>query len=136
MLYFPCLKIGDISDISIGLKDTMADEALVRPDNLPHIIYREKRMSGVIMHHSVPFKTMTPQSFAHYGTGRVGYIKSIQVKDIPSLFPSVEPLPHLNEHDNLFALIGADGTPLMLSDNQDVLKMSAVEQHLTPQQLQ
>lgn len=58
---------------------------------------------------------MSELEFAKLGDGHVAYIKSMTSEEARRLFPSVEGLPH---GINLFALHGADGTPLALTDTR------------------
>jgi hypothetical protein len=70
---------------------------------------------------------LTPQEFAHLGDGSVAYVRTINSEDVARLFPQAPPLrPGLK----LFALLGADGSPIMLTDSKDVALANAWEQQL------
>jgi len=71
--------------------------------------------------------TLTPQEFAHLGDGSVAYVKTIKSEDAQRLFPQAPPIrPGLQ----LFALLGADGTPIMLTDSKDAAIANAWEHQL------
>ena len=56
---------------------------------------------------------LTPQEFAHLGDGAIAYVKTINSEDVARLFPQA---PALRPGVKLFALLGADGSPIMLTD--------------------
>ena len=58
---------------------------------------------------------MTPDELARLGDGKVAYIKIMTSDEARKAFPSIEGLP---QGINLFALHGADGTPLALTDSR------------------
>lgn len=58
---------------------------------------------------------MSEVEFAKLGDGHVAYIKTMTSEEASRLFPTVEGLP---QGINLFALHGADGTPLALTDTR------------------
>ena len=70
---------------------------------------------------------LTPQEFAHLGDGSLAYVKTMSSEDVARLFPQAPPLrPGLK----LFALLGADGTPIMLTDSKDAAIANAWEHEL------
>ncbi len=71
--------------------------------------------------------TMNNEEFARLGGGAVAYVKPIRSEHVSSLFPGVPPIePGLQ----LFALLGADGTPIMLTDSKDAAFANAREHEL------
>ena len=58
---------------------------------------------------------MSVDEFARLGDGKVAYIKVMTPEEAHAMFPSIEGLP---SGINLFALHGADGTPLALTDSR------------------
>ncbi len=56
---------------------------------------------------------MSDLELAHLGDGEVAYIKTMTSDEASQMFPSVEGLP---AGISLYALHGADGTPLALTD--------------------
>ena len=70
---------------------------------------------------------LTPQEFAHLGDGALAYVKPIQSEDVARLFPQA---PALRPGVSLFALLGADGSPIMLTDSKDAAIANAWEHEL------
>ena len=71
--------------------------------------------------------SLTPQEFAHLGDGSVAYVKAIASEDVPRLFPQA---PAMRPGVRLFALLGADGSPIMLTDSRDAAIANAWEHEL------
>jgi hypothetical protein len=70
---------------------------------------------------------LTPQEFAHLGDGSLAYVKAIASEDVAHIFPQAPPMrPGLT----LFALLGADGSPIMLTDSKDAAIANAWENEL------
>jgi hypothetical protein len=70
---------------------------------------------------------LTPQEFAHLGDGALAYVKTISSEDVARLFPQA---PALRPGLKLFALLGADGSPIMLTDSKDAAIANAWEHEL------
>ena len=70
---------------------------------------------------------LTPQEFAHLGDGAIAYVKSIRSEDVARLFPQA---PAIRPGMHLFALLGADGSPIMLTDSKDAAIANAWENEL------
>jgi len=74
-----------------------------------------------------PASSMTAEQFAHLGGGHIAYVKPMLGEEAIRLFPQVQGVqPGLQ----LFALCGADGSPLMLTDSRDAAIANAWEQEL------
>lgn len=58
---------------------------------------------------------MSDQEFADLGAGEWAYIRSLTSEEAQSAFPTVEDLP---SGIDLFALLAADGTPIVLTDDE------------------
>jgi len=71
--------------------------------------------------------SLTPQEFAHLGGGAIAYVKPIKSEDARRLFPQA---PEIRPGLNLFALLGADGTPIMLTDSKDAAIANAWQHEL------
>lgn len=56
---------------------------------------------------------MSESEFAHLGDGEIAYIKELSSEEAREMFPAVQGLPR---GIPLFALHGADGTPIALTD--------------------
>ena len=70
---------------------------------------------------------LTPQEFAHLGDGALAYVKPINSEDVARLFPQA---PSLRPGVRLFALLGADGSPIMLTDSRDAALANAWQHEL------
>ncbi len=70
---------------------------------------------------------LTEQEFAHLGDGAIAYVKSIKSEDAQRLFPQA---PAIRPGLRLFALLGADGSPIMLTDSKDAAIANAWEHEL------
>jgi len=70
---------------------------------------------------------LTAQEFAHLGGGSLAYVKTIRSEDAQTLFPQAPAIP---PGLKLFALLGADGTPIMLTDSRDAAIANAWENQL------
>jgi len=58
----------------------------------------------------------TQDALAHFGDGRLAYVKAIRSEDVAGLFPQA---PQIEPGIKLFVLHAADGTPMMLTDTRE-----------------
>lgn len=73
-------------------------------------------------------KTLVSESeLAHLGEGQVGYIRRMRSEEITRRFPGA---PELDPGLDLWALFGADGTPLLVSDDRTSAFFKAQENDL------
>jgi len=72
---------------------------------------------------------MTRKEFMHLGDGEVAYIKQLNLDLAQKLFPA---LTGKLEGIDLFAVLGADGTPLALTDSLKAAIANAIENDLVP----
>ncbi len=73
---------------------------------------------------SPPF---SEEQFAHLGGGSLAYVRELRSEEVGKLFPQAPPIqPGLQ----LFALLGADGVPIMLTDSRDAALANALQQEL------
>ena len=70
---------------------------------------------------------LTPLEFAQLGDGAIAYVKTIKSEDAQRLFPQA---PAIRPGLNLFALLAADGSPIMLTDSKDAAIANAWENEL------
>ena len=70
---------------------------------------------------------VTPQELAALGGGHVAYVKAMLSEDINRVFPNA---PQLEPGMKLFALLSADGSPIMLTDSRDAAMAGAWEHEL------
>jgi len=76
-----------------------------------------------------PETTISPKELALLGDGEVAYIKQIDLDDVERLFPTLDDTP---EGIDLFAVLGADGTPIALTDSRNAAIANAIENDLVP----
>jgi hypothetical protein len=72
---------------------------------------------------------MTRSEFAQLGDGEVAYIKQLDPDAAERLFPALHAAP---KGIDLFAVLGADGTPLALTDSRNAAIANAIENDLVP----
>jgi hypothetical protein len=72
---------------------------------------------------------MTPQQFAALGGGTVAYVKAMKGSEVQRLFPQVGAV---QANITLYALLGADGSPILLTDSKDAALANAWQQDLQP----
>ncbi|HVB89221.1 MAG TPA: DUF1150 domain-containing protein [Beijerinckiaceae bacterium] len=70
---------------------------------------------------------LTPEQFAHLGDGAIAYVRPVLSQDAQRLFPQA---PAMRPGLKLFALLGADGTPIMLTDSRDAALANAWQNEL------
>lgn len=70
---------------------------------------------------------MTADEFANLGNGSIAYVKPIRSEDVQTLFPSA---PEIRPGLQLFALLGADGSPILLTDSRDAALANALQNEL------
>jgi len=70
---------------------------------------------------------MTSENFAGLGGGRIAYVRPLRSEDVKALFPNV---PSIAPGLDLWALLAADGTPIMLADSREAVVMNAHENDL------
>jgi hypothetical protein len=76
-----------------------------------------------------PRTPMTRSEFAQLGDGEVAYIKQLDSDAAERLFPALSDAP---KGIDLFAVLGADGTPLSLTDSRNAAIANAIENDLVP----
>ena len=70
---------------------------------------------------------ISPEALAQLGDGEIAYVKTIRSEDAQRLFPQA---PAIRPGLELYALLGADGTPIMLTDSKDAALANAWENQL------
>lgn len=70
---------------------------------------------------------LTQSELAHLGAGEVGYIRKIRSDEVSRCFPEA---PDIDPSLDLWALFGADGTPILLTDNRSSTFYKAAEDDL------
>ena len=69
-----------------------------------------------------PAIRLGPAEFAALGEGQVAYVKPMQSDEVKRLFPQA---PALAPGLQLFALLSASGTPILLTDSRDAAVANA-----------
>ena len=72
------------------------------------------------------FSSMNPLEFAALGGGQIAYIREVEADSA-----SIRELGS-NPNSKLFALHGADGQPIMVSENRDEIIANAFQINLMP----
>lgn len=72
-------------------------------------------------------RLITAEQLAGLGDGKIAYVKTMQSDEINRLFPEA---PDLTPGVELFALLGADGTPILLTDSKEAAIANAWENEL------
>jgi len=72
---------------------------------------------------------MSLKELALLGDGEVAYIKQLDPGAATELFPALDDAP---EGIDLYAVLGADGTPIALTDSRNAAIANAIENDLVP----
>jgi hypothetical protein len=59
---------------------------------------------------------LTPEQFANLGDGMIAYVKAMRSEDVNRIYPEA---PQIQPGLTIFALIGADGAPIILADSEE-----------------
>ncbi|MEM5495709.1 DUF1150 family protein [Hoeflea sp. AS16] len=70
---------------------------------------------------------LSANDLALLGAGKIGYIRKMRSEDVIARFPEA---PVLDPGLELWALFGADGTPILLTDNRSSTFYRAAEDEL------
>lgn len=70
---------------------------------------------------------ITLETLAALGSGQVAYVRSFQSEEVKALFPQA---PNLAPGHKLWALLSADGTPIVLADTPQAVLANAFENNL------
>ncbi len=76
---------------------------------------------------TTPAAVLTDEQLAALGEGLVAYVKAIRSEDLNDLFPGA---PAVQPGLELFALLGADGKPLIVTDSRDAALANAMQHEL------
>jgi hypothetical protein len=70
---------------------------------------------------------ISPKALERLDGGRIAYIKQIRSEQVSSLFPQI---PEIGPGFSLFALLAADGTPVMITNTREAAIATAKENQL------
>jgi hypothetical protein len=85
---------------------------------------------GMTEDQKATFSPMTSFEFKQLGDGEVAYVKQLDHDVARQLFPALRGIAIKDIH--LYAVLGADGTPLALTDSRDSAIANALENNLVP----
>jgi hypothetical protein len=71
---------------------------------------------------------LTTAEFAALGAGQVAYVKPLMSDDLARIFPQA---PEIQPGLQLFALLAADGAPILVTDSREAATANAWEHKLT-----
>ena len=72
-------------------------------------------------------KIMTAEMLASLGEGEVAYVRTFRSEELKALFPQA---PDLVPGQKLWALLSANGTPIVLADTPQAVLANAMENDL------
>jgi hypothetical protein len=72
-------------------------------------------------------EVLTADQLAHLGEGAIAYVRPIKSEDAQVLFPQIR---GLKPGQQLFALLAANGAPILLADSRDAALANAWENRL------
>ena len=81
----------------------------------------------VSMMNKGPAANISVEALAQLGDGEIAYVRTIRSEDVPAMFPQA---PEIEPGLKLFALLAADGTPIMLTDSREAAVASAYSNEL------
>ncbi len=87
----------------------------------------ETNTAGPVAQPPVPLSDITQQQLAQLGEGEFAYLRSMGSDEVRRLFPQVPPL---SPGQQVFALFGADGAPILLADSRATAMANAWENEL------
>ena len=70
---------------------------------------------------------LTEEQLAHLGEGLIAYVKPIRSEELGAMFPEI---PTVQPGLQLFALLGASGKPLIVTDSRDAALANAMQNEL------
>ena len=71
---------------------------------------------------------ITPQDLAHLGENEIAYVKPMRSEEITEIFPQA---PHIEPGLDLYALVSANGRPIILTDTKEAALDNARQNELT-----
>lgn len=72
---------------------------------------------------------MPEDAFARLGGNEVAYVRRMASEDLTRIFPDA---PTLEPGQKLWALLAANGTPILIADSRDAVVANAIENDLMP----
>ncbi|MBD8908757.1 BQ00720 family protein [Methylorubrum zatmanii] len=78
---------------------------------------------------TVEAPAIEPAELAALGEGHIAYVRPIRSDEVRSLFPQA---PEMSPGLDLFALLSASGSPILLTDSREVAVANAMAHQLFP----
>lgn len=78
-------------------------------------------------HQNIPEITISTTELAALGEGHIAYVRPIRSDEVRRFFPEA---PELTPGLDLFALLSANGTPILLADTREAIVANAVANEL------
>lgn len=72
-------------------------------------------------------RTMSAADFRGLGGGRIAYVRPIMSEQLAKVFPQA---PQLAPGTKLWALLNADGSPILIADSKAIAEANAAEHDL------
>jgi hypothetical protein len=76
-----------------------------------------------------PAARFTAAEFAALGTGQMAYVREMRSEEVARAFPDA---PEIPAGLQLYALLAADGSPIVITDDRNTVTANAWELDLTP----
>ena len=71
--------------------------------------------------------SLSREEFASLGGGQVAYVRTMRSEDVHRIFPNA---PEIQAGIKIYALLAADGSPILLTDSRDAAVAGAWENEL------
>lgn len=81
----------------------------------------------LIEHDFQPDAALTTEEFASLGGGQIAYVRAMRSEDVHRIFPQA---PEIQAGIKIYALLAADGSPILLTDSRDAAVAGAWENEL------
>ena len=81
------------------------------------------------MRHETELMKMTPEQLGALGAGHIAYMREITGAEITKAFPGA---PAIDPNRKVWALFGADGTPIVLAEDAGTALSAAFQNELAP----
>ena len=88
-------------------------------------MHRQNKKGITMLHDDID--TFQNESLADMGDGDIAYIREVRSEDVKDLFPNA---PNMAGGIKLWALVSADGSPIMLADTRAAVIANAHEAEL------
>lgn len=73
--------------------------------------------------------TLTPHELAALGGGRIAYVRAMRGEELTRLFPQA---PSVAADQQIYVLLAADGSPLVIADTEQAAVANAWSHDLVP----